>query len=125
MLTPSLLKYFPVLEPDSAFIKLTPSGSYTTTGDTFSISPSALADPNGKGVIGYPDSGVIPSVPPICTGNVGMTESGNSANITTNVIPGTTQATYKLQIFVNGTEVSASTYPAGLLTGYFIVQVIF
>src|SRR5580704_16523265 len=123
-LAPSLLKYFPTSpQPDSAFVKLTPSGSYTTGGDTFSISPSALADPNGKGVIGYPDSGLLPAVCPIVTGNVGMTESGNSANITTNVIPGTTQANYKLQIFVNGTEVSAAAYPAGLLTGYFILQV--
>jgi hypothetical protein len=123
MLAPSLLKYFPNIDPDSTIMKLTPSGSYSTGGDTFSIAPSALADPNGKGVVNYPDVDILPSAAPVVEGNFGMTESGNSANITTNVIVGTTQANYKLQIFVNGTEVSAGAYPAGLLTGYFQVKV--
>lgn len=123
MLSPSLLKYFPQIAPDSALIKLTPSANYATGGDTFSIAPGALADPNGKGVIGYPSG--IPACPPLVIGNFGMTETGNSANITTNVIPGATQGAYKLQVFVNGTEVSAGAWPAALLTGYFALQVFF
>ena len=122
MLSPSLLKYFPVLEPDSAFLKVVPTANYTSGGDTLNISPSALADPNGKGIIGYPET--PPSVPPTVTSVVGMT--GADLGLYAEVVPGTTLGNYKLQMFLpGGTEVSGGAYGAGILTGYFIVQVIF
>jgi hypothetical protein len=43
------------------------------------------------------------------------------------VVPGTTLATYKLQMFPSGgnqgVELSAGAYAAGILAGYFIIQV--
>jgi hypothetical protein len=122
-LTNSLLKYFPAIAPDSTFMKVVPSGSYTAGGDTLNISPSALTDPNGKGLIGYPDAGILPGVVPFVTAIVGMTSS--YVGMYANVVPGTTQATYKLQMFLpGGTEVSAGAYAAGLLTGYFEICVV-
>lgn len=121
MLAVALVKYTPEGVPNKAVIKATPSGNYLTGGDTLNLTPGTWSDPNGKGIIGYPSG--PPSELPLLIGNVGMTESGNSANITGNIIPGTTLATYKLQIFVDGTEVSAGAYPAGLLTGYFEIAV--
>jgi hypothetical protein len=123
-LAAALEKYTPQGVPDSAIVKLTPSGSYSTGGDTFSIAPGSWTDPNGKGIINYPDSGVIPSVDPVVVGNVGLTSTSEGAYAV--VVPGTTQSTYKLQIFApGGTEISAGAYAAGILSGYFLVQVYF
>lgn len=125
MLSPSLLKYFPKIAPDSTIMKVTPSGSYVAGGDTLNISPSALADPNGVGVVGYPDADVLPSVCPEVIGYVGFT--GASENQSAVVIPGATQGTYKLQQFASpaagGAELSAGAYASTMLTGYWLVKV--
>lgn len=122
-LAPSLLKNFPAIAPDSAFVKVVPSGNYTTGGDTLNISPGAMSDPLGKGIIGYPEA--PPTVCPEVSGYVGFTATAVGAYAV--VVPGATLGTYKLQQFLaGGTELTnGAAYPAGFLTGYWIVQVYF
>jgi len=124
MLAVALQKYIPEGVPEAAIIKVTPSGNYTEGGDTLNLVSGTWSDPNGKGIIGYPEN--PPGVNPVVESNVGFTGADEGAYAV--VVPGATLATYKLQVFApGGTELTGSptAYPAGILTGYFLLKVYF
>jgi hypothetical protein len=116
----ALQKYTPEGVPNTAVIEGTPSGSYTAGGDTLNLTPNTWTDPNGKGLIGYPQN--PPGECPKVTGYVGFTGAYEGAYAI--VIPGTTLATYKLQQFLpGGTEFSTGAYNAAVTGGYWIIEV--
>ena len=118
MLNLSLFKYTPAGVPDTAHIKVVPTGNYTTGGDTLNLNPSALADPLGLGIIGFPSN--PPQTPPI----VDQTFfTGAYAGYSASIVPGATLGTYKLQIWNGGVELGAGAYPAGILNQYIAIEV--
>lgn len=94
------------------YLLATASGNYVTGGDTVNlqaITPSlGLAD----ATVGYP--GVIKHYE-VCNAPSGYTA---------NLIPGSTLATWKLQIFsTSNTELVAGAYPAGIIATPFVIVV--
>lgn len=114
----SLQAYSPRVNPDRAILKLTFTGSYPAGGDTLNLTPSTFADPNNQGVIGYPTT--LPSiVPNVYSISFASAQAGYYAQ----VIAGTTLANFKLQILAaGGADLTATTYPAGILAGEVFVE---
>lgn len=114
----ALQAYSPRVNPDRAILKLSFTGSYVTGGDTANFTPNTWTDPNNQGIIGYPTT--VPSIQPAVRSlNFAAAQAGYYASI----IPGTTLANAKFQIFTaGGTELAAGAYPAGILAGTAFVE---
>lgn len=120
MITEAVLKYSPAGVPDHLFLKCTFTANYTTGGDTLNLNPSAFTDPNGNGILGYPDS--VPSVTPsVFSKNFTGAYSLSDAY----VIPGATLGTFKIQLATGGVELAAGAYPAGILNQSVTLEVVF
>jgi hypothetical protein len=120
MITTQVLKYSPPGVPDRVFLKGIFTGNYALGGDTFNLNPSSYTDPNGKGVLGYPDT--VPSVTPAV---FAQNFTGAYALYQAIVVPGTTLANFKIQIMSGGAELGAGAYPAGILNQSVILEVVF
>lgn len=114
----AVAKYSPAVNPDRVLLKLTFSNNYTQTGDTLNLNPASWSDPNGVGVIGNPLN--PPSINP---SGYSTTFTGADLGGTVTVVPGTTLATYKLQVFApGGAELSTGAYPAGVEAGNAFIE---
>lgn len=120
MLIENVLKYSPPGVPDRLFLQLVLAGNYTTGGDTLNLNPSAFKDPNGIGILGYPER--VPIVPPA---PFSWNFTGAYALYEPYVVPGQTLGTYKIQIANGGVELGAGAYPAGLLGQTIELEVVF
>jgi hypothetical protein len=119
-LTENVQKYSPAGVPDRLFLQCFLTGNYVTGGDTLNLNPSAFKDPNGIGLLGFPDS--VPKInPSIFSTNF----TGAYALYEANVVPGLTLGTFKVQFASGGVELGAGAYPAGMLNQSFIAEVIF
>jgi hypothetical protein len=118
-LTENVMKYSPAGVPDRLFLQCVLSGNYVLGGDTLNLNPSAFKDPNGVGLLGYPDS--VPKInPSIFSTNF----TGAYALYEANVVPGATLGTFKVQFASGGVELGAGAYPAGMFGQSFIVEVV-
>jgi len=95
------------------------TGNYTLGGDTLNLNPSSFGDPNGIGLLGYPDH--VPGIAPTV---FSQNFTGAYQLYQASVVPGTTLGNFKLQIASGGVELGAGAYPAGLLNQYVILEVI-
>jgi hypothetical protein len=120
MLTENVLKYSPPGVPDRLFLQLVFTGAYATGGDTLNLNPSAFKDPNGVGILGYPD--VVPKVAPSV---FSQNFTGAYALYQAQVVPGATLGTFKVQIASGGVELGAGAYPAGILNQSITLEVVF
>jgi len=114
-----VLKYSPNGVPDRLFLKCILTGNYTAGGDPLNLNPTAFQDPNGIGILGYPDT--VPQIDPAVFSQV---FTGAYALYQAQVVQGATLGTYKLQIQSGGVELAAGAYPAGLLNQYVIIEVV-
>jgi hypothetical protein len=115
MLAFKVLKYLPSIgAPDSVLLGVTPTGNYTTGGDTANLNPSTFSDPNGVGVLGDPLN--QPTTPP-------SIHSQSLSGYYAQLIPGATLATNKIQFFASeGSELAQGAYPAAILNGSLTVE---
>ena len=120
MLTENVVKYSPAGVPDRLFLQLVFTNNYATGGDALNLNPSAFKDPNGKGILGYPDK-----VPTEGVSVFSQNFTGAYALYTATVVPGTTLGTFKVQIATGGVELGAGAYPAGILNQSIVVEVTF
>ena len=118
-LTENVLKYSPEGVPDRLTLQCVLAALYATGGDTLNLNPSAFKDPNGKGLLGYPDA--LPKQVNVVNTNF----TGAYALYQAYVVPGATLGTYKLQIANGGVELGAGAYPAGLLGQSVTLEVLF
>jgi hypothetical protein len=118
--TENVLKYSPPGVPDRLFLQIIPTGNYVTGGDTLNLNPSAFKDPNGIGILGYPDS--VPKVPPA---PFSWNFTGAYALYEPYVVPGATLGTFKVQIANGGVELGAGAYPAGIAGQPIELEVVF
>jgi len=119
-LTENVLKYSPAGVPDRLFLQLVFTGNYATGGDTLNLNPSAFKDPNGKGILGYPEN-----VPKEGVAVFSQNFTGAYALYSAQVVPGTTLGNFKVQIATGGVELGAGAYPAGILNQSIVVEVPF
>ena len=120
MITPNVSKYSPAGVPDTLFLQLVFTGLYTTGGDNLNLNPSAFKDPNGKGILGYPQD-----VPKEGVSVFSQNFTGAYALYEAQVVQGTTLANFKVQIQSGGVELGAGAYPAGILNQSIVVEVPF
>lgn len=97
------------LRTKKLYLIATPSGNYVTGGDTVNLQAITAALGQADATIGYP-------------GKITHYEVCNAPDgYTSNLIPGATLATWKLQIFASdNTELAAGAYPAGIIATPFI-----
>ena len=120
MLVEQVQKYSPAGVPDRLFLKCIFTGNYPTGGDTLNLNPSAFTDPNGIGLLGFPDK--VPTVAPApFTWNF----TGAYQLYQPSVVPGSTLNNFKLQISSSGVELGAGAYPAGILGQSVTLEVVF
>lgn len=102
----AVVKYTPPGILDTVELADTISGNYVAGGDTLNLNPSTFTDPNGVGIVGYPDA--VPS-------RAVRVVVNNADGYYAQVVPGTTLAGFKLQWFTSeGNELAAGAYPAGI-----------
>lgn len=108
-------RYTPPGVPDTVEMTDTISGNYVAGGDALSLAPSAFKDPNGLGVVGYPDA--VPVTPV-------QVDSNNAGGYYPEVIPAATLAGFKLKWYApGGAEVGAGAYPAAIIAAQVKVRV--
>ena len=95
------------------YLIATASGNYVTGGDTVNL--QAITPALGQAAdatVGYP-------------GTIKHSEVCNNPDgYTSNLIPGATLATWKLQVFASdGTELAAGAYPAGVIATPFVFSI--
>jgi hypothetical protein len=113
-LQPSIVKYTPNGVPNEAIVSIAASGNYVTGGDTVNLNPQNIKDPNGVGLIGYPEN--QPKTPPSIDAQA---LSGYYAQL----VPGATLGANKIQFFLSeGNELAAGAYPAAILGGTLTVK---
>lgn len=114
-LVAKLLGYRPLDNPDHAIVQVVASGNYTTGGDTLNINPSAITDPNGKGLLGTPLSPT--TIPPSIEGQ-------NIAGYYAQFVAGTTLANGKVKFYQSqAAELAQAAYPAGITGGVLTLKV--
>jgi hypothetical protein len=114
-LAPTALKQNREVNSNSLFINPTPSGNYSTGGDTLNL--GAIANPKGLNVTGPTNS-----VTNLLVGVFSENLSGYYAQ----VVPGTTLANFKVKFFaLGGAEVSAGAYPSQITSGSLVLSVLF
>lgn len=111
----AIQKYTSQFSPQFALVKVTRSGNYVAGGDTVNLNSSALTDPNGIGVLGYPLA--VPKTPI-------AVDSEYDDGYYAQVVAGATLATFKIQYFTSeGNELAAGAYPAAILNGTIVLRV--
>jgi hypothetical protein len=115
-LTPKLLAYRPIINPDHAIVQFVASGNYPNPGgDTANLNPSSWSDPNGKGLLGDPLNPT--TVPP-------SIETENIGGYYAQFVPGTTLANGKIHFYASeGSELANGAYPAAISGGVLTVKV--
>jgi hypothetical protein len=94
------------------YLIATPTGNYTTGGDTVNLQAINAALGQADATVGYPGN--------IKNYSVISAPDGYTANL----IKGATLATWKLQAFSASTaELAQAAYPAGVLAGTFVILV--
>ena len=111
----SILKYKSQFSPQDALVKVVRSGNYVDGGDPVNLNASALSDPQGLGVLGYPQS--VPVTP------VAVDSEADQGYIAT-IVPGATLDAYKIQYWsAEGVQLGAGAYPAAISGGSLVLRV--
>ena len=98
------------LRTKQLYLIATPTGNYTTGGDTVNLQAITPGLGMADSTIGYPGT--------IKESEVSSTPQGYGALL----VPGATLATWKLKIYsVAGTELAAGAYPAAITGGVFVL----
>lgn len=115
MLSGSISKYVPTFNPDFASVLFTPSGNYTTGGDTANLNPASWTDPNTVGLLGEPLN--VPQTPV-------SVDTQNLGGYYAEVVPASTLAAFKVQFYTSeGNELAAGAYPAAITGGQLVLRV--
>lgn len=111
----AIQKYTSQFSPQFALVKVTRSGDYVAGGDTVNLNPSAISDPNGIGLLGYPLS--VPKLP------IAVDSEADQGYIAT-IVPGATLGTFKIQYWsAEGVELAGGAYPAAITAGSLVLRV--
>lgn len=114
-LVAKLLGYRPYDNPDHAIVQVVATGNYTTGGDTLNINPSAITDPNGKGLLGVPLNPTI--IPP-------SFENQNIGGYYAQFVAGTTLANGKVKFYQSqAAELAQAAYPVAISGGVLTLKV--
>ena len=118
MIALAVVKYSPSVNPDRVFLAATVTGNYAQGGDVLNLNPATWTDPKMLGIVGLEVGRVPPVAPAPFEENLG----GYYAE----VVPGTTQSNFMTKFFApGGAELAAGAYPAAILNGGLVFEVVF